>query len=264
MKTFISILLFGLLGFLGCSGSNDGTSAVTGEASPVTPFGIIDILDPSYQWTPVPGASRYHLLVQEAIEDSTTQDSTETYIIDEWHTAEEAGCASEEVLCTVHPGIVTIGENTWKVQACASQECGLWSEPLNYDVSPTPVSTETRFTFNGDGTVTDNNTRLMWAIDVGAIGITTWARAIRFCNDLVLPASGYSDWRLPTLYEIFPLFEALSLHTEPIYYWTSTEQWGPEVPSMVWCVYTDGHYTTYVKMMDEYYAHVMPVREVYH
>ena len=139
MKTFISILLFGLLGFLGCSGSDDDTSSATatfnGKASPVTPFGIIDILGPSYQWTPVPGASRYHLLVKGAIEDSTTQDSSETYVIDEWYTAEEAGCASEEVLCAVHPGIVTIGKNTWTVQACASQECGMWSNPLNFDYS---------------------------------------------------------------------------------------------------------------------------------
>ena len=136
MNKIICILVVGLLGFLGCSGSdNDGTSTFAGEASPVTPFGIIDILDPSYQWTPVPGASRYRLLVQDANQASTIQDTAENAVIDEWYTTEEAGCASEEVLCTVHPGIVNISENTWKVQACASQECGLWSEPLNYDIS---------------------------------------------------------------------------------------------------------------------------------
>ena len=96
--------------------------------------------------------------MQEAIEDSPTQDSTETYIIDEWYTAEEAGCASEEVLCTVHPGIVTIGENTWKVQACASQECGLWSEPMNFDFTAINKSS---YTDNGDGTVY-NNYNLTW------------------------------------------------------------------------------------------------------
>ena len=264
MNKSIGILLIGFLGFLGCSDGDDGTSAVTGEASPVTPFGIIDILDPSYQWTPVPGATRYRLLVQDANQASTIQDTAENAVIDEWYTAEEAGCASEKVLCTVHPGIVTVGEHSWKVQACAPQECGFWSEPLNYDVSPTPVSTETRFTENGDGTVTDNNTRLMWAIDVGAIGITSWAGAISFCNDLVLPASGYSDWRLPTLYEISPLLEALSLHTEPIYYWTSTERWGPEDPSMVWVVYTEGPFTAYGLRTVSCCAHAMPVRGGYH
>ena len=267
MKTFISILLFDLLGFLGCSGSNDGTSTVSatfnGEASPVTPFGIIDILDPSYQWTPVPGASRYHLLVQEAIEDPTTQDSTETYIIDEWHTAEEAGCASEEVLCTVHPGIITVGKHSWTVQACATQDCGAWSEPLNYDVKPTPVSTETRFTINGDGTVTDNNTQLMWTYDPGAVGTTTWAGALNFCNDLVLPDSGYSDWRLPTIYELYPI---LVFHGNPeqhIYYWTSTEVWGNEDPSMTWVVYRDGP-MKYKKFDVNDSAYVWPVRGGYH
>jgi hypothetical protein len=129
MNKIIIILMFGLLGFLGCSDSDDGTSVVTGEANPVAPFGIIDTLDPIYEWTSVPGATKYRLLVQDA---------NEAVAIDEWYTAEESGCASEEVFCTVHPGIVSVYENTWKVQACAYQECGLWSEPLNYDVSPRP------------------------------------------------------------------------------------------------------------------------------
>ncbi len=266
MKTFIGILLFGLLGFLGCSGSNDGTSTVTatfnGEASPVTPFGIIDILDPSYQWTPVPGASKYHLLVQEAIEDSTTQDSTETYIIDEWYTAEEAGCASEEVLCTVHPGIVTIDENTWKVQACSSQECGLWSEPLNYDVSPTPLSSETRFTFNGDGTFTDNYTTLMWTMTRHS-GLTTWEGAINFCNDLVLPDGGYSDWRLPTLYELYPLILEEGILPQDVHLWTSTEVWGNEDPSMTYVVYSDGS-NKYKKHDVNDSGYGLPVRGGYH
>jgi len=269
MKTFISILLFGLLGFLGCSGSSDGTSAINatfkGEASPVTPFGIIDILDPNYQWTPVRGASRYHLLVQEAIEDSTTQDSTETYVIDEWYTAEEAGCASEEVLCSVHPGIVTIGEHSWTVKPCAGQECGLWSEPLNYDVSPTPVSTETRFTINGDGAVTDNNTTLMWTYNRGDVGTTTWEGAINFCNDLVLPDdSGYSDWRLPTLYELYPLIAYIGIRERPIYFWTSTEMWGNEDPSMTWVVYRDDGPWKYKKFDVNDSAYVWPVRGGYH
>jgi len=124
MKRIIGILLIGLLGFLGCGGSDDGTSTAIGEAIPVAPFGIIDTLDPLYEWTSVPWATKYRLLVQDA---------NETVVIDEWYTAEDSGCASEEVLCTGHPGIVTVYENTWKVQACTNQECGLWSEPLRYE-----------------------------------------------------------------------------------------------------------------------------------
>jgi hypothetical protein len=228
----------------------------------VTPFGIIDILGPSYQWTPVPGASRYHLLVKEAIEDSTAQDSSETYVIDEWYTAEEAGCASEEVLCTVHPGIVTIGKNTWTVQACASQECGMWSVPLNYDAKPSLVSTDERFTFNGDGTFTDNYTTLMWPISRQS-SLVTWEGAINFCNNLVLPDGGYSDWRLPTLYELYPLNQELGPLPPDMHFWTSTEVWGNEDPSMTYVVYSDGP-NKYKKYDVNDSAYGYPVRGGYH
>ena len=230
MKAIVVILLVGLFGFLGCSDGNDGNNTFTGEATPVAPFGIIDTLDPMYEWTSVPGATKYRLLVQD--EDDTVK-------VDEWYTAEESGCASEEVSCTVHPGIVSVYENTWKVQACATQDCGVWSEPLNYYVSPTPVSTETRYTINYDGTVTDNNSRLMWTINPGAVGTTTWAGALNFCNDLVLPDdSGYSDWRLPTIYELYPVLVYIGIPEPHIYFWTSTEVWGNEDPSMTWVVYS--------------------------
>ncbi len=39
MKRMVVILLVGLLGFLGCSGSDEGTAISTGQAIPVAPFG---------------------------------------------------------------------------------------------------------------------------------------------------------------------------------------------------------------------------------
>jgi len=221
MKTFIGILLVGFLGFLGCSGSNDGTSTTSntvGEANPVAPFGIIDTLDPIYEWTPVPWATKYRLLVQDTNQASTTLDTNETYIIDEWYTAEEAGCASEEVLCTVHPGIVTVNENAWKVQACANQECGLWSELLHYHMSPSPITSTERFTDNGDGTVTDNNTKLMWSKNANLGGLKNWWDANSYCAALALAVEGpcYVDWRLPSAPELYSLID--------------TEQYAPALP----------------------------------
>jgi len=192
MKTIIGILLVSLLGFLGCGGDSDaGTAAVPGEANPVAPFGIIDTMAPEYEWTPVPGATRYRLLVQ---------DEDDTVVIDELYTAEESGCAAEEVSCRVHPGIVTIGKNTWKVQACATQECGLWSEPLHYDMLPTPVSNFDRYIVHGDGTITDTMTLLRWTdASIGSRSMT-WDDAIIYCEDLTL--GGYDDWVLPELNEL--------------------------------------------------------------
>jgi hypothetical protein len=53
------------------------------------------------------------------------------------------------------------------------------------------------FTDNGDGTVTDNDTGLMWQKEDD--GVTkTWESAI--CEGLSL--GGYTDWRLPNIKEL--------------------------------------------------------------
>jgi hypothetical protein len=51
---------------------------------------------------------------------------------------------------------------------------------------------------NGDGTVTDASTGLMWQQD----GLTnkSWEQALSYCENLSL--AGYSDWRLPTVKEL--------------------------------------------------------------
>ena len=203
MKTIIGIMLVGLLGFLGCSGSDDGTSAVTGEAIPVAPFGITDSTTPTYKWTPASGATRYRLIVQDTNQESTTHDIQETSIIDEWYTAEEAGCASEDGLCAVTPEIEVVGEHEFKALACANQECGLWSEPLPFDSTVMP---EARFIDHGDGTVTDKKTMLMWAQNAGGTaGAMDWEQAKRYSEALKL--AGHGDWRLPAIHELVSLID---------------------------------------------------------
>ena len=197
MKTFIGILLIGLMGFLGCSDSGDTTRTVD-QATPVAPWAIIETSTPTYEWTPVKYAAKYRLIVQDTNQESTTQDTTESYIIDEWYTAEEAGCASEDGLCMVTPDIEVFEENTWRVQACAYQQCGLWSDALNFSV-PGDEFNEDRWTDNGDDTVTDRNTHLMWPKNADLFGLRTWSVARGMCQRLNL--SGYTDWRLPRMKE---------------------------------------------------------------
>ncbi len=58
-----------------------------------------------------------------------------------------------------------------------------------------------RFTDNGDGTVTDNLTGLMWDQNGYRAGTTrTWTEALSDCNSLSL--GGHSDWRLPNRKEL--------------------------------------------------------------
>jgi hypothetical protein len=56
---------------------------------------------------------------------------------------------------------------------------------------------------NGNGTVTDNNTGLMW--QKGELGQMTFGSALSHCE--LLSLGGYSDWRLPNIKELESLID---------------------------------------------------------
>jgi len=55
---------------------------------------------------------------------------------------------------------------------------------------------------NGDGTVTDLNTGLMWQKTPSSTSFG-WQGAVDYCESLEL--AGYDDWRAPTLKELFSI-----------------------------------------------------------
>ena len=64
-----------------------------------------------------------------------------------------------------------------------------------------------RFTDNGNGTVTDNLTGLIWLKNANRFGAQTWENAISICNNLangdtLTDGSVAGDWRLPNLIEL--------------------------------------------------------------
>ncbi|MCP4046115.1 MAG: DUF1566 domain-containing protein, partial [Gammaproteobacteria bacterium] len=76
--------------------------------------------------------------------------------------------------------------------------------------SPTP-----RFTDNGDGTIRDNLTGLIWTADANLNnGQATWADALTFCNGLSAAHSGLQDgsvagdWALPNKMELQSLIDS--------------------------------------------------------
>jgi hypothetical protein len=73
------------------------------------------------------------------------------------------------------------------------------------------VATSPRFTDNGDGTVTDNLTGLMWTQDANIGQKMTWNAAIDYSNNLSLGTEGcgvnYTDWRLPNIREMQSLVD---------------------------------------------------------
>ena len=83
---------------------------------------------------------------------------------------------------------------------------------------------------NGDGTVTDTITSLMWQQTDG--GEMTIENAITYCSTLSL--GGYTDWRLPSCHELFsilnhdranPAIDTIYFtHTQAQYWWSSQRQ----------------------------------------
>ena len=71
---------------------------------------------------------------------------------------------------------------------------------------PTP-----RFTDNGDGTVTDNLTNLIWLKNANPCGSVSWADALTYCNELAEDTAGLTDgstagdWRMPNISELASL-----------------------------------------------------------
>jgi len=103
-----------------------------------------------------------------------------------------------------------------------------------------------RFSDNGDGTVTDQLTGLVWLKDGGCLGAGTWERSLQIvgefnggeeCDCEEYAAGSYADWRLPNVRELFSLidFSQWSSYPDPMLptehpfagvqrdeYWTST------------------------------------------
>ncbi len=66
-----------------------------------------------------------------------------------------------------------------------------------------PAIASNRFVDNGDGTITDTKTGLMWAEKDNGAPIK-WSDALSYCSHFNV--GGYIDWRMPTLAELASLF----------------------------------------------------------
>ncbi|MEY5010394.1 MAG: hypothetical protein RLZZ253_1533, partial [Verrucomicrobiota bacterium] len=112
-----------------------------------------------------------------------------------------------------------------------------FGEDADYTVNPPS------FTDNGNGTITDNVTGLIWQkMDNGE---STWEAAVS--NASLVNTGGHTDWRLPTPAEIFSLFvytgnPALNSTYFPAsaaeYWWTS-DVYGASTTN-VWCANKGG------------------------
>ncbi len=73
-----------------------------------------------------------------------------------------------------------------------------FGEDNDYKINPPSYS------YYGDGTVTDNVTGLVWQQTDDNTG-RNWDDAWNYCQNLVLPPGGWTDWRLPAVNELMSI-----------------------------------------------------------
>jgi hypothetical protein len=69
-----------------------------------------------------------------------------------------------------------------------------------------------RFVDNGDNTITDMLTGLMWLKNSNPNGNATWANQITYCADLT--TGGHTDWRMPNIKEFVTLLDYSPVSTK--------------------------------------------------
>jgi len=138
----------------------------------------------------------------------------------------------------------------------------------------TPAWTGVRFTDNGDGTVTDNLTGLIWLKNSNCWGVLNWTNALSMSNGLangsceLSDGSDAGDWRLPNVNELHSLIDLTQSHpalpsghpftgVQNVDCWTSTSN-AADPGSALYVGLSNGVVGDYTKFLPLYY--VWPVR----
>ncbi|MFH0994340.1 MAG: DUF1566 domain-containing protein [Pseudomonadota bacterium] len=119
---------------------------------------------------------------------------------------------------------------------------------------------------NGDGTVTDTFTGLMWQ-QSGSFSTQTWEEALSYCAMLNL--GNYTDWRLPTKKEVRSLVDfsrydpsiniTYFIETFSNFYWSSTTN--SHITDFAWGVNFHDGYDGYGKKSDYYFVRAVRERQ---
>lgn len=142
-----------------------------------------------------------------------------------------------------------------------------------------PANTpNSRFMDNGDGTVTDNTTGLMWkqcaeglsgaGCVTGSAATYTWQQALQEVQTVNSGGgfAGYTDWRLPNMKELHSIVEG-QCHTPAInatlfpntvsdYFWTNSP-YANAVAELAWAVKFDDGLTYFLGQIEPHYVRIV-------
>jgi len=113
--------------------------------------------------------------------DSTSVDDTTAVVMETW--------------TVVGTGQSSCYDNSDEI-TCPAEGEAFHGQDRQYD------SASLAYQDNGDGTVTDLNTGLMWQQTPSSNSVA-WQEAVDYCSTLSL--AGYDDWRIPSLKELFAI-----------------------------------------------------------
>lgn len=196
------------------------------------------------------------------------------------HTLEDIYTLVENIDAMVDPGPCVpcdpVGAGVEKTGQTLSSQSGDDGDLEKGIAWPNP-----RFSDNGDGTVTDFLTGLIWLKNANCYSTRLWSIALSDCNNLADASCGLTDgsiagdWRLPNAKELQSLIDYS--RTNPVLptvhpfsnvqsdlYWTSTSY--PGAPTMAWGVNMNaGNINYYNSSSDPGYGgdsgYVWPVRD---
>lgn len=114
--------------------------------------------------------------------DDTTDDTTEEITLDSAYPIVD----TNQNLCYGDSGQIN----------CPSEGEDFYGQDSQYS------GTAPSYTDNGDGTITDNNTGLIWGQNQSS-STMPWSQASSYCESLT--TGDYDDWRMPTLKELWSI-----------------------------------------------------------
>lgn len=148
-------------------------------------------------------------------------------------------------------GLATCYDATGTEISCPEVGQAFYGQDAQYKNAP-PAYKE-----NGDQTVTDQNTGLIW-IESDVDLQHTWEDAVSYCDELVF--AGQNDWRLPTKFELESIvdysrsYPALNqiFTCQSSFYWSATPH-RPN-PAYAWSVFCPDGADHWVHKTNNYYV----------